>query len=139
MAKAKRKFASEINVVPYIDVMLVLLVIFMVTAPLMTQGVKVELPKAGTKNLKVDDNEPLIVSVSADGRFFVSLGDQPKQAKTLEEISAKVALVLKEKSQTPVLVNGDTNVPYGEVVRLMAHLQGAGVADVGLVTEALDY
>lgn len=139
MAKGKRKFASEINVVPYIDVMLVLLVIFMVTAPLMTQGVKVELPKAGAKNIQTQDQEPLIVSVSASGQFYISLGDEPKQAKSLDLIGEQVAIVIKEKPQTPVLVNGDTNVPYGEVIRLMAFLQAAGVADVGLVTEALEH
>lgn len=139
MAKGKRKFASEINVVPYIDVMLVLLVIFMVTAPLMTQGVKVELPKAGAKTLSTDEQEPLIVSVSATGEFYLSLGDKPKQPKSLEQIAEQVGIVVQEKPQTPVLVNGDTNVPYGEVIRLMAFLQSAGVADVGLVTEALEH
>lgn len=133
--KPKRKLASEINVVPYIDVMLVLLVIFMVTAPLLMQGVKVDLPQAPSKPIDKKDDEPLIVSVKKDGSYYLSIHSKPKQALPLDDIKSKVAAVMRNKPDTPVLVWGDTAVNYGVVVNLMTELQAAGVPDVGLVTE----
>jgi len=130
---SKHRFASDINVVPYIDVMLVLLVIFMVTAPMLTQGVKVELPDANSKPIESKD-EPLIVSIKKDGSLYLNLGDEKKQ-KSLKEISAALSKVIKTKPQTTVLVWGDTAVPYGKVVTLMTQLQNAGISQVGLVTE----
>ena len=132
--KPSRKPMSEINVVPYIDVMLVLLVIFMVTAPLLTQGVQVDLPKAASKPIEAKD-EPLIVSVKADGSFHINLGEGTEQALTLADIRTKVAAVLRRNPDTPVLVWGDVRVPYGSVVTLMSELQGAGAPSVGLVTD----
>jgi biopolymer transport protein TolR len=126
---------SEINVVPYIDVMLVLLVIFMVTAPLLTQGVQVDLPKTPAKPISEVKEEPLIVSIKADGSFYVNLGQQPDQSLTLDDIRTKVAAVIRRNPETPVLVWGDVSVPYGVVVTLMSELQSAGAASVGLVTE----
>ena len=126
---------SEINVVPYIDVMLVLLVIFMVTAPLLTQGVQVDLPKTPAKPISEVKDEPLIVSIKADGSFYVNLGQQPDQSLTLDDIRTKVAAVIRRNPETPVLVWGDVNVRYGIVVTLMSELQSAGAASVGLVTE----
>jgi biopolymer transport protein TolR len=126
---------SEINVVPYIDVMLVLLVIFMVTAPLLTQGVQVDLPKTPAKPISEVKEEPLIVSIKADGSFYVNLGQQPDQSLTLDDIRTKVAVVIRRNPETPVLVWGDVSVPYGVVVTLMSELQSAGAASVGLVTE----
>jgi biopolymer transport protein TolR len=133
--KPGRKPMSEINVVPYIDVMLVLLVIFMVTAPLLTQGVKVELPRAASEPIEAKE-EPLIVSVKADGSLHINLGADTDQALTLSEIRTKVAAVLRRNPDTPVLVWGDVKVPYGSVVTLMSELQGAGAPSVGLVTDA---
>lgn len=133
-ASKKHRFAAEINVVPYIDVMLVLLVIFMVTAPLLTQGVKVDLPQANTAPLEQGQEEPLIVSIKADGSLYVNLSDK-EAAKPLAEIQATVAKIVKAKPATPVMVWGDAAVPYGQVVSLMARLQEAGVQQVGLVTE----
>ncbi len=129
---------AEINVVPYIDVMLVLLVIFMVTAPMLTQGVDVELPRAATEPLPVDDQtENLIVSVTRDQTYFMELGEDNPQASSLQEVQAFVRNVLNENPQTSVLVRGDAQVPYGRVVDLMVALQQSGVANVGLVTEPL--
>lgn len=133
--KAKKKPMAEINVVPYIDVMLVLLIIFMVTAPLLTQGVKVELPQATSAPLDNKDQEPLIVSIKADGSYYIKLGKDEKSAKPLEFIAEQTAKVVRAQPQTPVLVWGDTEVPYGKVVELMALLQQAGAESVGLVTE----
>ncbi|MGH1486362.1 MAG: protein TolR [Cellvibrionaceae bacterium] len=133
--KAKKKPMAEINVVPYIDVMLVLLVIFMVTAPLLTQGVKVELPQAVSAPLDNKDKDPLIVSVKADGSYYIKLGKDEEVAKPLEQITEQAAKIIKLQPDTPVLVWGDTQVPYGKVVDLMALLQQAGAESVGLVTE----
>lgn len=134
----KRKLASEINVVPYIDVMLVLLVIFMVTAPMLVQGVKVELPRVDSTPIEQSDDEPLIVSVKADGSYYLNLGEEPKKAVSLAELKSNVSKVLSAKPQTSVLVWGDQNVRYGVVVSLMGELQAAGVPDVGLVTDPLE-
>ncbi len=134
-SKKKRKPMAEINVVPYIDVMLVLLVVFMVTAPLLMQGVKVALPQAPSSPMDNKEDEPLIVSVKTDGSFYLNLGADQKSAKPLTQIIDTVAKILRQKPQTPVLVWGDASVPYGEVVTLMTHLQSAGAESVGLVTE----
>lgn len=130
----KREQVAEINVVPYIDVMLVLLIIFMVTAPMLTQGVKVDLPKASAKPVESDDEEPLIVSIKADGTMYLNLGNK-EEALTTEVIAEQVGKVLRRKPETKVLVWGDQAVSYGQVVSLMAALQVAGAANVGLVTE----
>jgi biopolymer transport protein TolR len=131
----KRKPMAEINVVPYIDVMLVLLVVFMVTAPLLMQGVKVDLPQAPSTPIDNKDEEPLIVSVKTDGTYYLNLGQDQQGAKPLKEITDTVAKVLRQKPTTPVLVWGDTAVPYGTVVSLMTELQAAGAPSVGLVTD----
>ncbi|HBD11963.1 MAG TPA: protein TolR [Porticoccaceae bacterium] len=133
--KHKRRLVAEINVVPYIDVMLVLLIIFMVTAPLLMQGVKVDLPKAPSNPLDDKAKDPLIVSIKADGSYHVDLGNGKNQQEPLADIVDKVGKVLAQKADTPVLVWGDENVPYGVVVELMSQLQGAGAPSVGLVTE----
>jgi len=131
----RRKPMGEINVVPFIDVMLVLLVIFMITAPMMTQGVQVELPKVASKPIETDENsEPLVVSVNRDGQYFLSLGDG-ETPLSLDELSTKVVAILKRKPQTPVMVKGDQNVAYGQVVTLMGALQSAGVPNVGLISD----
>lgn len=132
--KGKKKPMAEINVVPYIDVMLVLLIIFMVTAPLLQQGVQVDLPQANSAPTP-NEEEPLIISVDANNRYYVNIGEDDKLEKPLEQIANQVAKVLRVKPQTPVLVWGDKNVPYGTVVSLMSRLQNAGASSVGLVTE----
>jgi biopolymer transport protein TolR len=126
---------SDINVVPYIDVMLVLLIVFMVTAPMLMQGVKVELPKAAAMPVGKQDDEPLIVSVKADGSYFINLGKEQEKSQSLNVVQDKVSKILRRKPQTTVLVWGDTSVPYGSVVALMTALQTAGAPSVGLVTE----
>ncbi len=131
----RRKPMSEINVVPYIDVMLVLLVVFMITAPMMTQGVKVDLPDANAEPINLKDEEPLVVSVKRDGSYRINLGEQHDAAVAIADVVARVGAVKRQKPGTMVLVEGDNAVPYGRVVTLMAALQRAGVADVGLVTE----
>ena len=121
---------SEINVVPYIDVMLVLLVIFMITAPLLSQGVKVDLPSATAKPVDTQDRETLVVTVDREGRYFL---DDRRIAP--EELRKKVTAILRLRPQTPVLIRGDRHVDYGEVVKAMSLLQAAGAPSVGLLTE----
>jgi biopolymer transport protein TolR len=128
--KTRKKLMSEINVVPYIDVMLVLLVIFMITAPLLTQGVKVELPQASARAVDTQDRETLVVTVDKEGRYF--LDDRRIGA---EELHKKVAGILRVRPQTPVMVRGDRHVPYGDVIAVMTLLQAAGAESVGLITE----
>ncbi len=125
---------SAINVVPYIDVMLVLLIIFMVTAPMLMQGVKVDLPEATANPVEKQDSEPLIVSVDAKGQLYLNLGDE-KQVLSLATIRERVGVVMKRSPDKPVLIWGDQAVPYGDVVTVMVALQQAGAPSVGLVTE----
>ena len=132
--KAKKKLVAEINVVPYIDVMLVLLVVFMIAAPLLIQGVKVDLPAANSSPLKLSDNETLIVSIKADGSYWID-DKGSNVSDTLENIKLRVSKVLRQSPNVPVLVWADGNVDYSFVVNLMTELQGAGAASVGLVTE----
>ena len=125
---------SEINVVPYIDVMLVLLIIFMITAPLITQGVKVDLPQANSEVMAPSEQEPVVVSVDAAGSFYVDFGENPDQPVDGQTLMTRVAALLKYRPGTVVLVRGDKQASYGQVVTLMTLLQAAGVADVGLLT-----
>jgi biopolymer transport protein TolR len=131
--KRKRALVAEINVVPYIDVMLVLLIVFMVTAPMLTTGVKVELPEAVAE--PVEEREPIEIAVDREGAYHLDLGNGESQPDSLEAIVDKVGKVMREQPDTPVLVRGDRNVDYGAVVTLMAQLQSAGVKGVGLVTD----
>ena len=134
-----RKLMGEINVVPYIDVMLVLLVIFMVTAPLLTQGIKVELPKAASEPIQdIADQEPLVVSVDKDGNLYLSVGEDEEKPASAERIVADVAKVLGVQPETPVLVKADRAVQYGYVVGAMVLLQQGGAETVGFVTDPLD-
>src|SRR5580765_3782561 len=113
----KRRLIGEINVVPYIDVMLVLLIIFMVTAPLLTQGIEVDLPKAAAEPIDTGRNdEPLVLSVDARGRLFLNVGDDKNAAIDPEQVVRLVSAVLRRKPETPVLVKGDQKVAYGRVV-----------------------
>jgi len=133
-----RRPMSEINVVPFIDVMLVLLVIFMITAPLLTQGVKVDLPKTQAKAMPDQQKEPLIVTVDATGNFFLNLADKPNQPVTARTLSHLVTTQLGDQdtaNKRPVMVRGDKNANYGKVLEAMALLQQAGAKSVGLITE----
>jgi len=135
-SKRKRRLMGEINVVPYIDVMLVLLIIFMVTAPLLTQGIEVELPKAAADPIDTGKNdEPLVLSVDAAGRFYLSVGAKEDAPLEAERVVSLTAAVLRRKPDTPVLVKADQKVPYGRVVEAMVLLQEAGAAKVGFLTD----
>jgi len=131
-----RRAVAEINVVPYIDVMLVLLVIFMATAPLLMQGVEVDLPKANSTPVSDSDAEPLIISIDAKAKLYLNLGASDDQALSIDTVRQRVSTVLKRNPDKAVMVWGDAAVPYGEVVSLMSELQAAGAPSVGLVTEA---
>ena len=126
---------AEINVVPYIDVMLVLLIIFMITAPLLTQGVTVDLPQASSESLPQEDQQPVVVTVDIDGKYFVNISDNPKQSMVPEQIMVRVAAELQLNPKRSVLVRGDSHVDYGKVVTAMVLLQQAGAKSVGLITE----
>jgi biopolymer transport protein TolR len=126
----RKKLMSEINVVPYIDVMLVLLVIFMITAPLLTQGVKVDLPQAAAKVVDSARQETLVVTVDREGRYYL---DDRRLGP--EELEKRVAAALRANPRIPVLVRGDQRADYGQVVRAMTLLQNAGASSVGLLTE----
>jgi len=132
--KPKRKLVAEINVVPYIDVTLVLLVVFMITAPLLMQGVKVELPDGNSAPMDTKDQEPFIVSIKADGSYWIDVKGN-NSVQPLAAIKDRVGKILRQKPNTPVLVWGDSAVDYGSVVNLMSELQLAGAPSVGLVTE----
>jgi len=137
MPESRRKPMSEINVVPYIDVMLVLLIIFMVTAPMLTQGVKVDLPQTSSDPIQAEkDVEAIIVSVDSNGAYYVEVGDRGSDPMALEDLQSEVAKILSQRSNSEVLVRGDEQVRYGTVVRLMSALQMAGAANIGLITEA---
>jgi biopolymer transport protein TolR len=129
---------GEINVVPYIDVMLVLLIIFMITAPLLTQGIKVDLPKAAAEPLDEEltrDNQPLVLTVDAAGQLYLNVGDDEEAPVEARRVVAMTAAVLRRKPETPVLIRADKVVAYGEVVRAMVLLQQAGAEKVGFVTD----
>lgn len=132
--RKRRRPVSEINVVPYIDVMLVLLIIFMVTAPLITQGVKVDLPKAEAQPLEEESKPPLVATVDAQGQYYLNVGDNQKEPMSAVDLATLVAAHLQLEPQTPVVVKGDGAVAYSEVVRLMVLLQRAGAPSVGLMT-----
>ncbi len=133
--RRKQRLMAEINVVPYIDVMLVLLVIFMVTAPLLSTGIDVNLPDADAQPLE-EDQEPFVLTVDKDGLYY--LNDEEKPLSSIEEIQRQAIIVLKKSPNTPFMVRGDGAVAYAEVVRAMVLLQKAGVEKVGLATIASD-
>jgi biopolymer transport protein TolR len=136
--KRKRRLIAEINVVPMIDVMLVLLVIFMATAPLLTQGVKVELPKAGAEPLPVrsqKDQPPLILSIDRDARLFLNVGSNAAAPLDENALLQGVRAALTAAPERDVLVKADTSVPYGRVVGAMVILQQAGASKIGFLTD----
>ena len=136
--RRQRKLMGEINVVPYIDVMLVLLIIFMITAPLLTQGVQVELPEANAKPIDPDllkNREPLVLSVDRDGRYYLNIGGDEDSPVGEAEVARRAGAVLGRDPATPVLVKADERVPYGSVVRGMVLLQQAGATKIGFLTD----
>ena len=136
--RQRRGPMAEINVVPYIDVMLVLLVIFMITAPLLSQGVQVDLPKADAKPLDKESREPIEVAVDAKGAFYINIGGDEKVPVEAEDIVTRVSIILRKHPDTPVVVRGDKHVDYGAVVQAMVLLQEAGAPSVGLATDPIE-
>ena len=135
--RQRRKPMAEINVVPYIDVMLVLLIIFMITAPMLTQGVQVDLPSAAANpvNPPEDNSEPLVVSVDAEGLFYAAGGENPDEPMEAQRLVNIVRAVLTRSPNTPVMVKGDSAANYGQVVYVMTLLQQAGAPSVGFITK----
>ena len=133
--RTKRKPVAEINVVPYIDVMLVLLIIFMVTAPLVTQGVKVDLPQASAEPLDQDSKPPMIASINAQGEYFLATGSEKNEPMSATDLAVVVAARLQVDPDTPVIVKADRSIEYNYVIELMTLLQKAGAPSVGLMTE----
>jgi biopolymer transport protein TolR len=134
----RRRLMGEINVVPYIDVMLVLLIIFMITAPLLSQGIKVDLPKAGAEPLDPElmrNNEPLVLSIDREGLLYLNVGGDPEKAVDEQTVVTRTAAVIQRNAQTPVLVRADQSVPYGRVVTGMVLLQQAGAEKIGFITD----
>lgn len=140
IVRKKRKPMGEINVVPFIDVMLVLLVVFMVTAPLLNQGIEVELPEANNEPLAIDENlETLVVSLTAEGEYFISVGatGEDRQPVTLETLGTQVGIITNANPTIQVLVEGDTEAGWGAMVNLITTLQAAGVANPNFITQPL--
>lgn len=133
--RTRQRLMSDINVVPYIDVMLVLLIIFMITAPLITQGVKIDLPQAPSEVIPPSEQEPVIVTVDPAGAIYIDYGEKPDSAVDEETLITRVAGLLKYRPDVQILVKGDRDAAYGTVVGVMTMLQSAGVDSVGLVTE----
>lgn len=136
MTMRKRRLTSEINVVPYIDVMLVLLVIFMITAPLLTTGVEVDLPNARAKAVDISqEKQPIVLTVKANGQLYLNIGENPGEPLQPREVTRLAAQVLQQRPQTPVVVKGAASSDYADVVQAMVLLQKAGADTVGLLTD----
>jgi biopolymer transport protein TolR len=139
--RKKRRPMADINVVPYIDVMLVLLIVFMVTAPLLNQGIDVELPQANNEPLNIDENQAtLVVSITATGEYYLSLGatGDERESTSLDTVGEQVAKIVAANPEIQVLVEGDTNADWGAMIQLLTTLQGAGVANPNFITQPLD-
>ncbi|MCH4294068.1 protein TolR [Shewanella sp. 3B26] len=136
--RKRRRPVAEINVVPYIDVMLVLLIIFMATAPIVTQGVKVDLPTGEAEALSTDSKPPVVASIDANGDYYLDIGSgsSDKDVLTLEDVATQVAAVISLEPERPVVVKADRTIPYEDVIQLMVALQQAGVPSVGLMTDS---
>jgi biopolymer transport protein TolR len=132
-----RRLMGEINVVPYIDVMLVLLIIFMITAPLLTQGVKVDLPKARAEPIQPQKVQPVVLSVDREGRLYLNVGGSPETPLDEQTVGERTRAELTRNPDVQVLVKADNAVPYGRVVQAMVVLQGAGASKVGFITDPL--
>src|SRR5690242_6861629 len=135
--RKRRKLKAEINVVPYIDVMLVLLIIFMITAPLLNLGVDIQLPQSRAKAIQ-NDKEPIVISVDKDGKYWLTLSDAPREEIDADSLVKKVSAFIRQNPQVPVLVGGDERVDYGKVYQVMVLLQAAGAPKVGLMSQPLE-
>ena len=133
----RRNLISDINVVPYIDVMLVLLVIFMISAPLMVQGIQVNLPQAASEALPVTNNEPLIVSIDKNGELFLETDSTKDKSLSLEELNFSVTKIFESNPNLQVVIRGDGKVEYEKVMTVMAELQMAGATDIGLISKPI--
>ena len=133
----KRKIIAEINVVPYIDVMLVLLIIFMVTAPLLTQGVQISLPKINAKVVPSSPVEPVVISVDKEGLVYLDIGGNSNKPISNKTLVNRIVAVIRFQPATKIFLKADESVPYGKVVEIMAKLQLAGVDNVGMITEPI--
>jgi biopolymer transport protein TolR len=141
LVRKKRKPMSEINVVPYIDVMLVLLIVFMVTAPMLNQGIEVDLPEANNEPLDIDENlETLVVSITFNGEYFLSIGatGEERQSVTLETVGMRVGQILSANPDIQVLVEGDADANWSAMITLITTLQAAGVANPNFITQPLN-
>ena len=141
LVRKKRKPMSEINVVPYIDVMLVLLIVFMVTAPMLNQGIEVDLPEANNEPLNIDENlETLVVSITFDGEYLLSIGatGEERQSVTLETVGMRVGQILSANPDIQVLVEGDADANWSAMITLITTLQAAGVANPNFITQPLN-
>ena len=141
IARKKRKPMGDINVVPYIDVMLVLLIVFMVTAPLLNQGIDVELPQANNEPLSIDENQAtLVVSITSAGEYYLSIGaiGEDRQATSLEGVGEQVGKIVAANPEIQVLVEGDTTADWGAMIQLLTTLQAVGVANPNFITQPLD-
>lgn len=140
-SRQKRRPLAEINVVPYIDVMLVLLVIFMITTPLLMQGVNVQLPQTKAKALALKKDIPMVISIDRQGKYYLNISKHPTHALNAQalmtQVAARLAIAKEKHEEKPIYVKGDRNVDYGKVVQAMVLLQKAGAKDVGLVTQPL--
>ena len=132
--RKRRKLKAEINVVPYIDVMLVLLIIFMVTAPLLNLGVDIHLPQSTAKAVQAD-KEPIVISVDQNGKLYLTLGAAQKESIDADPLVKKVSAFVRQNPQVPVLIAGDLRASYGQVYEILPALQAAGVAKVGLMSQ----
>jgi biopolymer transport protein TolR len=128
----EKKFMSDINVTPFVDVMLVLLIIFMVTAPMMMQGVDVNLPQTAAKNIKTKE-DPLILTVNAKGEIYLE-----NHIVKLEALESKVKQIFRYRRDKEILLRGDKDVPYGFIIKVMAGVKNAGINKLGMVTEPLE-
>ena len=133
----RRNLISDINVVPYIDVMLVLLVIFMISAPLMVQGIQVNLPEATSEALPVKNNEPLIVSIKEDGALFLEADSTKNNALNLKDLNKAVTKIFEANPGLQVVIRGDGQVKYERVMTVMAELQRVGAQDIGLISQPI--
>ena len=136
-SRAKNRPVAEINVVPYIDVMMVLLVIFIATAPVVMQGVTVDLPQAESEQMSEELKTPIVCTADVNGRYFVDLGDSHIEVRELNELTSIVSDYLMTRPGSPVVVQGDAHASYDRVVQLMNALKRAGVESVGLVTQPI--
>ena len=138
----RRRPMSEINVVPYIDVMLVLLVIFMATAPILMQGVEVDLPQADAEPMPTEDDDPLVISMDGNGQIFLNIGmtreTDTGRRVTIFSLGEQAGKIIRARPDVPVYVRADAGLPYGDVIDVMTVLQEAGAASVGLVTDPAD-